>query len=1000
MIRHRFNLRSRCVLFMVGAAVLLGWLAMAAEMAAQSDRGPYGLEKRVAWTTSKLTGSPEGPPPYRTERVFPQLKFKKPVTLTRRPESDRLFVIELHGAIYSFPDDQSVAKPDLFVNLAEVPGLDETYGLAFHPRFAENRQAFLCYAVKTGDPPGVRLSRVRVGESEPLQVDRNTEEILESWPSGGHNGGSLQFGPDGYLYISTGDGGRAYPADGRKTGQDISDLLASILRIDVDNKGEPEGVSPEKKYRIPPDNPFVKHPGARPEIWAYGLRNPWKMSFDAKTGNLWVGDVGWDTWEMIYRVERGGNYGWSIMEGRRPARRDVKPGPTPILPPTIDHDHSEARCIIGGRVYHGSRLKELQGAYIYGDYVTGKIWGLRFDGTKVTWQQKLAESPLQIIDFGEGRDGELYILDHGGTISRLVPNLSAKVNDRFPTRLSETGLFASVTDQLPAPGVLPYSINAAPWADHGTAERYCAIPGTPRLGVYTQPNFQLGHVSGAWIYPSDTVFAKTIALEMERGNPASRRRFETQVLHRDGATWRAYNYVWNDEQNDAILAGPEGFDKTFTIKDPAAPTGRRQQTWHFASRTECHICHTSRAGSILGFNIPQLNRDHNYGNVVAHQLRTLEHIGLFQKPLPPTLPRIPDPHDTNENLNDRARAYLHANCAHCHRHGGSGTAPFQLLYDLALEKLSLVDTRPAQGSFDLPDARTVAPADPYRSVLYYRMAKLGPGRMPYAGTGVIDEKGLGLIHDWIQALPAAPGRPAVRAASADAQRAALQVLASDAGAAERKAALERLLASANGGMYLMRAIDTRQIAEQVREEVLAVAAAHAETTVRDLFERFIPEEQRVKRLGSVIKPAAILALKGDAELGRKIFFQSSGAQCKSCHCIRGEGGDVGPDLTLIGKKYNPEQLLESILEPSKTIEPAYRTHVVTTKSGALHTGLLVKKTAREIVLKDAQGKIATIPAKDVEEMVTTEKSLMPELLARDMTAQQLADLLQFLASLR
>ena len=196
------------------------------------------------------------------------------------------------------------------------------------------------------------------------------------------------------------------------TGQDISDLLSSILRIDVDR------VENGKNYAVPRDNPFVKTAGARPEVWAYGFRNPWKMSFDPKSGDLWVGDVGWEMWEYLFRVESGGNYGWSLFEGRQPVRPNDKRGPTPVLPPTVDHDHTEARSITGGRFYYGNRLKDLHGAYIYGDYVTGKFWGVRHDGKKVTWQKHLADSSLQVIDFCEGAkgegDGELYILEHGG----------------------------------------------------------------------------------------------------------------------------------------------------------------------------------------------------------------------------------------------------------------------------------------------------------------------------------------------------------------------------------------------------------------------------------------------------------------------------------------------------------------------------------------------------------------------------------------------------------
>src|SRR5262249_11216270 len=248
-------------------------------------------------------------------------------------------------------------------------------------------------------------------------------------------------------------------------------------------------------------------------------------------------------------------------------------------------------------------------------------------------------------------------------------------------------------------------------------------------------------------------------------------------------------------------------------------------------------------------------------------------------------------------------------CAHCHRHGGSGTAPFELLYEHDLKKLALVDTRPAQGTFDIRDARNVSPGDPYRSVLYYRMAKLGRGRMPQTGADVVDQQGLDLSHDWIQSLPPGSSKPSV----SDAQREALRAMLAGAGADQRQAALSQLLATTSGSLYLLRAIDAGQLSEEARKQVLAAAAIHPEPLVRDLFERFIPEEQRVKRLGNVIKPAEILTLKGDAERGRKFFFRE-GSQCKSCHRVGKEGGDVGPELTLIAQKQSREQLLESILE--------------------------------------------------------------------------------------
>jgi hypothetical protein len=197
-----------------------------------------------------------------------------------------------------------------------------------------------------------------VTDTDPPRVDPASEEIIITWLAGGHNGGCLAFGPDGYLYISTGDATPPSPPDGLDAGQDMSRLLSGILRIDVDRR---DG---DRPYSIPPDNPFVTLEGARPEKWAYGFRNPWKISFDRTTGDLWCGDVGWELWELVHRIERGGNYGWSIMEGPQPVKVEGRRGPTPILPPTIALPHSEAASVTGGYVYRGKKFPALAGAYV------------------------------------------------------------------------------------------------------------------------------------------------------------------------------------------------------------------------------------------------------------------------------------------------------------------------------------------------------------------------------------------------------------------------------------------------------------------------------------------------------------------------------------------------------------------------------------------------------------------------------------------------------------
>lgn len=908
------------------------------------------------------------------------------------PGTNRLVVIEVKGKIFSFENKPAAEKveADLF---ADVTKCDEkffrVYGIAFHPQFAKNRYCYVSYVLDGRTPAGSRVSRFKVTDSDPPKIDLSSEQIVITWLGGGHNGAHLQFGPDGMLYITTGDGGDSFPADGHNTGQDISDLQAAILRIDVDHQ---DG---DKRYRIPADNPFVDLAGARGEVWAYGLRNPWKMCFNPADGSLWTGDVGWELWEMIYRVERGGNYGWSLMEGRQPVHRERLRGPTPILPPTVEHDHTESRSITGGYFYQGDRLPELRGTYVYGDYVTGKLWGARWADGKVTDKRELFDSTIAIVSFGLDRAGEVYILDYAGTLHRLMENPRRGVNSQFPTKLSDTGLFANVAKHEPAPGVIPYRINAEPWADGTTAERFVALPGESQLSTYKKTDVQVGLIAGEFQFPTDGVLVKTISLDIELGNPASRRRIETQVLHYDVDTWKAYNYLWNDEQTDAILAPDVSRDRAFQLIDKSAPGGKRQQTWHHASRTECILCHTTRAASIHGFRLPQLNRDQQYGDVSANQLATFDHIKLLAEPLPEKVATYPDIQNERRNLDDRARAYLHVNCAHCHRRGGGGSASFDVQYEIPLDKTRLF-TRPTQGTFGILGAYVVTPGDPYRSVLYYRMAKQGHGRMPQFGSNVVDEKGLTLIHDWIASLTPLPD-DTTRAAAEKIRLQHEKLLREDG---EKPESIAPLLAAPPSALQLIRAIDAGRLSGAQTTFAITSGTKHEDALIRDLFERYLPEEQRVKRLGTSIKPEEILALPGNAERGKQLYLTSAGVQCRMCHRVGDQGKAVGPDLTQIGKKLDRAKLLESILEPSKAIDPQYVTHLVETTDGRVLAGVLVRKTDKETVLKTADGKEVTIPAAEIEQAVTQQKSLMPDLLAREMTAEQLADLLAYLSGLK
>jgi len=374
--------------------------------AIQAEEARFGLEKRVPWTTSRVTGTPDPALPYETERAFPQLKFNQPLAIATAPGEKRFFVAERRGKIFSFNyEDQQASQADLFFDLkVKEPALNEIYGITFHPRFAENRYVYICYVLKPGLPEGTRVSRFKVLDTDPPRCDPASEEILIEWLSGGHNGGCLRFGPDGYLYISTGDGGPASPPDIHNAGQDVSNLLSCILRIDVDQTGK------EKPYAVPADNPFVDRANAKPEIYAYGLRNVWRLSFDPKTKTLYAGDVGQDLWEEVNIIKKGGNYGWSVREGTHNFGNRAQTAKEKPIDPVWEYDHGVGRSITGGIVYRGQRLPELDGLYVYADFVSGKIWALEYDEktSEVTKNLRLAASTVPVMSFGTDEDGELY----------------------------------------------------------------------------------------------------------------------------------------------------------------------------------------------------------------------------------------------------------------------------------------------------------------------------------------------------------------------------------------------------------------------------------------------------------------------------------------------------------------------------------------------------------------------------------------------------------------
>ncbi|MGE3818155.1 MAG: PQQ-dependent sugar dehydrogenase [Isosphaeraceae bacterium] len=732
------------------AATAMAWAETGQDVPVGTDapprsEKPFGLETRVPWTTSRVVGSPDPLPPFQLVRSFRAFTFKNPIFIAQEPTSERFLVAEALGQILSVKADDPTGRKDLVLDIGR-----SLSAFSFHPDYANNGQIFVFSQndpkVQPVEDQRSRVSRYTLDPGNDQRSARarpDSETVIIEWPAGGHNGGEAVIGPDGYLYVTTGDGTGG--SDPKATGQGVDDLLSVMMRLDVDHP------DPGRAYSIPRDNPFVNTPGARPEIWSYGFRNPWRFSFDPVSGRPWVGDVGQDLWELIELSGPGLNHGWSVMEGSHPFHPAKKRGPTPIVPPVVEHHHTECRSIIGGYVYQGEKFEELKDAYIYGDYEYGKMWGLRYDHAagEVVWHRELADSNVRISSFGVGRDGSFHALDYDrGEVYELARQPPAPPSS-FPRKLSQTGLFASVKGHVVAPGVIPYSINAPFWSDGAHKERFLALPGDAKV---TNPE-------GSWTFEDGTVTVKSFALDVpRRGDAANRAWIETRIVVKQDNHWVGYTYAWNDEQTDAELVDARGMDRTYVVRDPSAPKGERTQVWHYPSRNECMFCHSRAAGFVLGLNVSQMNRDHDYGGVVDNQLRALDHVGVFTTRLgksPAELPRLPDPRDAGARLDDRARAYLQVNCAMCHVSDGGGNSLMELGFSTPLEKTNVVDVRPIHDTFSIPDARLVAPGDPERSVLYQRIARRGTGQMPPTSTNLVDAESAQLIADWIRGMPRA-----------------------------------------------------------------------------------------------------------------------------------------------------------------------------------------------------------------------------------------------------
>ena len=371
-------------------------------------------------TASVLFAAPE----VELAQTFKNQKIKLPVALAIPPDgTDRLFLVQQFGKITILPRDRSSDKEITFLDVTERPLIKQQFeegllGLAFHPDYAKNRKFYIYYSLQ--DPKHTRVSEMQTFADSPDKADISTERVLLEIPQPfwNHNSGNILFGPDGYLYISVGDGGKAN--DPQRFSQNTFVLNGKILRIDVNTQ------SGRRPYGLPDDNPFLNKPGHLPEIFALGLRNPWGLTFHPDTQQLWAADVGQNAWEEINIITNGGNYGWSFREATHSAnaRNDAPPKGIKFIDPIHEYDRSSGLSITGGIHYRGKTVPALQGKYIYGDFVHGNVWALDFQNGSKTGNSRIfkrTKGTFKPTAFVEDADGELLILSHDHKIYTISP---------------------------------------------------------------------------------------------------------------------------------------------------------------------------------------------------------------------------------------------------------------------------------------------------------------------------------------------------------------------------------------------------------------------------------------------------------------------------------------------------------------------------------------------------------------------------------------------------
>jgi len=700
-------------------------------------RAEFGLDQRPSNPTCLAPPRPTSSGGPRLEQVYAPVELNGAIQMAQPPgDGSRWFVAQREGLVVSFPTTNPPATPAVVADVGALAGTPirtdvegGLLGLAFHPRFADNGRLFVTF---TTEGPGGYASEVGflTSTDRGTSFSSYTRVLRFDRPKLFHCGGGIAFGNEGLLYLSFGDGAM----DGN--GQNPNGFFAKVLRIDVDN------VPAGQTYGIPKDNPF-RAGGGEPATFARGVRNPFRLSIDHATNDIWVGDVGEASYEEVNRITLGKNYGWPCREGAHDlfaSDPNKCPSTAGLVDPVFEHAHmpvGSLRSLTGGVVYRGAAMPELNGTYIYGDFVKEEIWALTVDpatGTAKSAAIDLNGLSLPVTNFAEDVSGEIYATSVlRGAIYKLVPSAAASTVSTFPDRLSKTGCVDPANPTKPAAGLVPYDVNAPLWSDGADKERLLALPDGKTIGVGADGDLDL---------PVGSVAVKTFSF--------GGKRVETRPLvrHEDG-DWGGYSYEWNDAQTDAVLLAGS---LTKSVGD---------RTWTFPSRSDCGRCHTAAAGRTLGLELAQLNGDFVYESTqrLANQLTTLEHIGMFTTPLgkpASELASYPSP-TGNAPLDARARAHLHANCSMCHRpEGGSARAAMDFRFTTSFADTRSCGVQSVLDDLGVADAKIIAPGKPESSLVSLRTHATNGKRMPPLGTRLVDPEGTAVLDDWIRGLTGCP----------------------------------------------------------------------------------------------------------------------------------------------------------------------------------------------------------------------------------------------------